>query len=325
MNTKRIDIWEEGEYTYPAAYGFVPNIREYSHEDSGRDCILVVPGGAYCMVVPQEGEVVAKEFYDRGFDTFVLTYTTDITTAFPLKKQPLYDIARAVRVIREQKKAEHVYICGFSAGGHVCATLAVHHDDADAAETNPKYKDFTSRPDKVILSYAVVTCGEYTEPFSKLCLLGPEPTEEEVAYFSAETQVNENTPPCFVWATQTDGLVPVQNTTQFAEALRAAKIPCEEHIFSHGNHGMCLANQNFFDGNHGEPYTFEQVNLAVAAVKEGRSINVSDRRIEELKAQFDDSKPQPVYPRVDASIFKDIATWVDLAELFLKRPEGLPF
>ena len=59
LNTKRIDIWEAGEYTYPAADGFVPNIREYSHEDSGRDCILVVPGGAYCMVVPQEGEVVA--------------------------------------------------------------------------------------------------------------------------------------------------------------------------------------------------------------------------------------------------------------------------
>lgn len=319
MNTKRIDIWEEGEYTYPAAYGFVPNIREYSHEDSGRDCILVVPGGAYCMVVPQEGEVVAKEFYNRGFDTFVLTYTTDITTAFPLKKQPLYDIARAVRVIREQKKAEHVYICGFSAGGHVCATLANHH--ADAVETNPKYKDYSARPDKVILSYPVTTCGEFTEPFSKLCLLGPEPTDEEVAYFSAECSVNENTPPVFIWTTRNDGLVPVQNTTLFADALRAAKIPCEEHIFSHGNHGMCLATQDFFDGNHGEPYTFEQVNLAVAAVKEGRSINVSDRRIEELKAQFDDSKPQPKFPRVDASMFKDIATWVDLAQMFLERTE----
>ena len=319
MNTKRLDIWEEGEYNFPAAYGFVPNIREYSHGDDGRDCLLVVPGGAYCMVVPQEGEIVAKEFYDRGFDTFVLTYTTDITTAFPLKKQPLFDIARAVRVIRQQKKAARVSVIGFSAGGHVCATLATHHADADAAETNPKYKDFSARPDRVILSYPVITCGEFTEPFSKLCLLGPEPTAEEVTYFSAEKSVGADTPPCFVWSTQTDGLVPVKNATSFAEAVRAAGIPCEEHIFTHGDHGLCLATQDFFDGKFGEPYTFEHVNRAVTAVKEGRSVGVSDRRLAELKAQFDDSRPRPEYPKKDAADYKDVHAWVDLAEMFLKR------
>ena len=127
MKFFREDIWQDGEYTYEAAYGFVPNLHFYLHEDDGsersettvaaysdsqcsdssaaapnqtetagaaRPFMLVVPGGGYCMVVPPEGEVVAKEFYDRGMNCAVLTYTTDITFAVPLRKQPLNDISR---------------------------------------------------------------------------------------------------------------------------------------------------------------------------------------------------------------------------------------
>ena len=63
------------------------------------------------------------------------------------------------------------------------------------------------------------------------------------------------------------------------------------------------------------------MNRAVAAVKEGRSINVSDRRIAELKEQFADNKPEAKFPRIDAAMFKDIRMWVDLAQMFLERTE----
>ena len=37
-------IWNEGEYTYKAAYGFVPNIHAYLHnDDKKRDCMIVLP------------------------------------------------------------------------------------------------------------------------------------------------------------------------------------------------------------------------------------------------------------------------------------------
>ena len=56
-------IWKEDEYDYKAAYGFIPDIHAYIHEDDvNRDCMLVVPGGGYCMCVPPEGEVVEKVF-----------------------------------------------------------------------------------------------------------------------------------------------------------------------------------------------------------------------------------------------------------------------
>ena len=135
MKHTRINIWNKGEYSYEAAYGFEPNIRTYIHDDDEvRDCMLVVPGGGYCMVVPSEAEVVAKTFYEKGMNAFVLSYTTDITFSIPLLNQPLKDISRAVRLIRSKSTEfnidpDRLVICGFSAGGHLCGSLCVHYDD----------------------------------------------------------------------------------------------------------------------------------------------------------------------------------------------------
>lgn len=72
-------IWQDGEYSYRAAYGFVPSIRGYIHDDDEmRDCMVVVPGGGYCMCVPHEGELPAKVFFEQGMNVFVLTYSTDV-------------------------------------------------------------------------------------------------------------------------------------------------------------------------------------------------------------------------------------------------------
>ena len=214
MKTFIQKIWEPGEYNYAAAYGFEPNLHGFIHEDGVRDCMLVVPGGGYCMCVPPEAEIVAKSFYDRGMNAFVLTYTTDITMSVPLKKQPMMDAARAVRFIRsratEYSITNKLIICGFSAGAHVCGTLAVHFDDA--TETNSKYKNISCRPDGVILSYPVITTGEFTHIYSVWALVGQNAPAAEMDYFSLEKNVTDKTPPCFIWQTATDNLVPVENS-----------------------------------------------------------------------------------------------------------------
>ena len=95
MRHERIDVWENSEYSYPAAFGFQPNLRTYLHEDGeDRPCVLVIPGGGYRMVAPSEGEIVAKWFYDHGYQAFVGTYTTDYLGMNPLKTQPLKDLSR---------------------------------------------------------------------------------------------------------------------------------------------------------------------------------------------------------------------------------------
>ena len=345
MINERIDLYSEDEYTYKAAYGFVPNIRTYVHDDDqDRMNILVVPGGAYCMVVPPEAEIVAKEFYDMGLNAFVLTYTTDITTAVPLKKQPLNDISRAVRVTRKYLSGQRytnsnkLFICGFSAGGHLCASLATHYYELE--DSNPEYSEFSNRPDGAILCYPVISFCKYVESFSKLTLLGPNPSEEEVDFFSLEKAVNEKTVPCFLWHTVTDGLVPVENSYMFAEALKKYNIPYAQHIFSHGDHGLSCASRNFFEGIFGEEYTFEQLNNAVAAVKNGTAVDITPQRCEELKIQFkdpttqdasenpegtdgtaqdSDNSQEQIRPQVDPEDFADVRCWLNLAYCWMKQ------
>ena len=101
---------------FAALTGYDEDVKE-----AEKGVMLVAPGGGYCMCVPHEGEPVALDFYERGYDVYVLAYTTDITFSFPLKDQPLKDIARAVRLIRRARldagiRDEKLFICGFSAG-----------------------------------------------------------------------------------------------------------------------------------------------------------------------------------------------------------------
>ena len=343
------NIWKQEEYTYEAAYGFIPNIHAYIHDENidtsdgikERDCMLIVPGGGYCMCVSHEGELVAKVFYEQGMNVFVLTYTTDITMSVPLKKQPLEDISRAVRFIRKRAdeyriKDKKLIICGFSAGAHVCGSLAVHFDDV--TDISPEYKGVSNRPDGVILSYPVITSGEYTHIYSIQALLGYSPTEEELKYVSIEKNVTENTPPCFIWQTLTDDLVPVENSYLMAEALRAKKVPYAHYVFPSGFHGLSYPNEEFFEGLKGGDYTFDQLQRAIKAVKLGKGVNVSDKRKAELEAQFPDIIPDewPVdkeksvneeksevvpegAPQIDRTWIEDIGLWPQLARVWMNR------
>ena len=312
----RDNIWQEGEYTYEASYGFTPNVFAYLHPDTEkRPCMLVVPGGGYCMCCSHEGELPAMEFYNRGMNVLVLSYTTDITMSVPLKKQPLNDISRAVRFIRKNADKysidpDKLFIMGFSAGAHVCGSLAVHFDDVQ--DISAEYNEVSNRPDGVILSYPVITTGEYTHKDSIKTLLGDAPTDEELEYFSLEKQVKEKTPPCFIWQTQEDDLVPVENSYLFAMALRKKKVPFAHYVFPRGYHGLTIANDTFFKGWSGGDYTMEQTMRAAFNVKEGKGINVSKKRKQELIDQFfsgNDFQGNGI----DMSLKNDVGLWSDLA------------
>ena len=327
MKTFVEKIWEAGEYNYAAAYGFEPNIHGYLHDEdtTARDGIIIVPGGGYCMCVPAEAEIVAKAFYERGMNAFVLTYTTDITMSVPLRKQPLNDVARAVRFVRsrsaEYSLTNKLIINGGSAGAHVCGSLVVHFDDVP--DTNPKYKDVSARPDGAILNYPVITTGEYTHIYSVWALVGQNASQEDLDYFSLEKNVKPDTPPCFIWQTATDDLVPVENSYLFAKALKEKGVPFAHYVFPAGFHGLSVATEDFFSGNFGEPYTMEQVDRAVKAVKEGKGVNVSDERRKELEIQFSDDAPKPPTPPETpaqmAEKFRDVAMWPDLAMVWIER------
>lgn len=324
MIIKRFDLWEQGEYSYPMAFGFMPNITAFIHDEDTqkRPGIIVVPGGGYRVVSPTEGEIVAREFYKEGYQAFVCTYTTNLLGAVPLNDQPMKDLSRAVRFVRKAAEefkvlTNQVIICGFSAGAHLCGSLCVHFKDV----SDVRYEEIPNRPDAAILSYPVITSGEYAHRDSFNALLGENPSEEQLAYVSLEKQVKSNTPPCFLWQTATDEAVPVENSYLMAEALHKQGISYAHHVFSSGKHGLSLANEAWARGEYGETDTMEQINRIVECIKQG-IIELSESEKQQILDSFDYDEEKGK-EMLKANIpNEEAAVWPVLADMWLKSVLG---
>lgn len=272
MQPDRIDLWASDEYTFDSRYSFMPNLRCYLHRPEGdaRPAMLIVPGGGYTHVSLTEGEIVAQRFYDAGYQAFVLTYTVNAFHLRPVKEQALRDLDRAVRLLRSRAEAlslrqDRLFVCGFSAGGHLAASLAV----LGSSLTDPRYPEISGRPDAVVLSYPVITSGPFAHRESFQALLGPSPTKEELEAVSLEKHVSDRTPPVFLWHTATDGSVPVENSLLFFAACRKAGVPAALHVFTRGEHGLSLATAAWANGEFGEDYCSEQRQIIYEAARQG--------------------------------------------------------
>lgn len=317
-------LYTREAYTYPSLE-FIPSIHGYLHEDGeDRPAVIIVPGGGYSMVSPTEGEIVAKKFFEYGYQTIVVTYTTNMMQLKTLFWQPLNDLAGAVRFVRSKAKSYHVIedkiaICGFSAGGHLCGSLAVHFDRPEIAG------DISARPDAVILSYPVITSGAYAHRGSFDNLIGKAPTEKDLELMSLEKQVKSSTPPVFLWHTMTDKAVPVENSLFFLQALKEKNVICEAHFFPVGEHGLSLCNDDWANRNFGNGYyTMEQIydnskmpetatlgDLPECFRKAGQSsFDTFTKTFHAMMKEM--SKDNE--PKAD----KAIAIWPDLANNFLK-------
>jgi acetyl esterase/lipase len=251
MIHQKIELWPEGMYQSKSQDGFRPTLDIYILDgDKRRGAVVICPGGGYGYVSEREGEPVARQFSAAGFQAFVLNYSVS-----PHRHpQPLLDISRAMCLIREQAgpwKVDpmKIAVCGFSAGGHLAASLGVHWNKPYIQNT-PGIVTGMNQPNALILSYPVISSGEFGHRGSFENLLGDQANEEVLAEMSLERQVNSQTPPAFIWHTFNDGGVPVENSMLFANALRRNVIPFELHIYPDGPHGLSLATKET-DCGHG--------------------------------------------------------------------------
>ena len=130
---------------------------------------------------------------------------------------------------------------GFSAGGHLASTVSTHFDLGDPRAADPVDRQ-SCRPDFAILGYPVISLVEpYTHAGSRRNLLGKAPDRRLVEQLSNERCVTEDTPPTFLWHTQEDRAVPVQNSLAYYAALVQHGVPAELHVFPRGRHGLGLA------------------------------------------------------------------------------------
>ncbi len=130
---------------------------------------------------------------------------------------------------------------GFSAGGHLAASLTVHYNDMKIQNQ----ENISLRPDFSVLIYPVISFGTVTHAGSVRSLVGENPTLAQKTYFSTQNHVNEHTPPTFLVHANNDVTVPVKNSILFNEALVKFKVPAEMHIYQAGGHGFGLKGSWF--------------------------------------------------------------------------------
>ena len=207
--------------------------------------LLVIPGGGYSRIVlDKEGTALQPAFVDRGGVTlFVLRYRLPGEGHADGADAPLVDAQRALRLIRARAgewgvDPHRIGVMGFSAGGHVAASLGTRYDEVvhppgDAVDRQ------SARPDFQLLVYPVIDMtGAAAHPGSRRQLLGDRPDGASARRYSPQLHVDARTPPTFLLHAQDDDVVPVDNSLLFHAALRQAGVPAELHVFPRGGHGF---------------------------------------------------------------------------------------
>ncbi|MEP7186083.1 MAG: alpha/beta hydrolase [Rhodanobacter sp.] len=239
-----ITLWPLGGPPDGARQGPLPTLTVYlPATNSTGTAVVICPGGGYeHLAVDWEGTLVAQWFNQHQVAAFVLQYRHGKDHGYP---QPIDDGRRAMRWVRDHADTYHlaknrIGIMGFSAGGHVASTVSTHFD-ADTAVGKDAIAKVSARPDFTILAYPVITMKkDLTHMGSRENLLGANPPKALIERLSNETQVTDQTPPAFIYATDADKAVPPENSVDYYLALHRHHVPAELHIFREGGHGSGL-------------------------------------------------------------------------------------
>jgi acetyl esterase/lipase len=272
MLIEKIQLWEDSEIGTLHTY-ILNNSMEFQ-KDQLRPAVVICPGGGYLGTSDREAEPIALKFASLGYHTFVLRYTTyfkekvqdfnnlpapNEKSAYP---QPLFDLAKAMLIIRENASnwlvdTDKITVCGFSAGAHLSASLGVHWNSSLLKEKfNVDNELF--KPNAVVLGYPLLDyqlmkekveteANEFIKGFweisGKAVFGTSNPSDEQLLEVSPVNYVSSETPPTFIWHTADDDLVYAENSLRFATMLAKHKVPYELHVFESGVHGLSLCDE----------------------------------------------------------------------------------
>ncbi len=235
----REPLWPGGDA------GAGPSLTFRAVDGTPRGAVMVIPGGGYSFVsMANEGRPIAAALHAAGFDVAVLRYRVA-----PLAKHPdmIRDAAEGIRLLRRKLRAAgrptRVGVLGFSAGGHLAASLALHGDRFD--EEPPAQRDPDTAVDALVLGYPVIDLlPPRAHAGSRLALLGEDPDPALLDAMCLHRHVTAAAPPAFLFHTANDGPVPVGNTLAYAAACEAAGVPFSCHVYEDGPHGVGLASDH---------------------------------------------------------------------------------
>lgn len=225
-----------------------PRLDVYRPEKPNGSAMLIIPGGGYRIVsIDNEGHMIAQFLAKAGITCFILTYRLPNEGWAHQADVPLMDAQRALRLIRSRSPAysldpNRIGVMGFSAGGHLCCSLATRYAASVYAPTD-YIDEYDARPFLFAPIYPVVSMRPgITHTGSRDNLIGATPDEAKLALYSTDEQVTAQTPPAFIVHAEDDTTVPVENSLRLRAALRKAGVTVETHLYPEGGHGFGLRN-----------------------------------------------------------------------------------
>lgn len=221
-----------------------PSITPYWPAQPNGTAVVIFPGGGYVrLAIPHEGYAIAQWFAERGVTAFVVKYRMAEYGA----PAPLQDAQRALRLVRSKAAQWHINpnkigVIGFSAGGHVAASLATRHrftaGEADILA------EVSARPDFAILGYPVITLeGPDAHAGSRKALLGEAPSAQQLRDNSLQYQVTADIPPTFILHGTGDQSVPVSNSLAFFAEVQKYNQQSELHVYQSHIHGVGMTKK----------------------------------------------------------------------------------
>lgn len=240
---KPIVLWPGGAPGTPGSTAKdVPTLTPYLPAKASGAAMLLIPGGSYSGIYEGQAEPFARWLNAQGLTVFVLRYRLGSAGhRYPAQLQDAVEAMRQIRGRAAQWKIDpdRIGVMGFSAGGHLVSTLLNRPEDGEIAGPG-RAPTVSPRPDLAILCYPVISMITKPHATSRRMLIGDRPGEELVRKTSSELQVKPGLPPCFLWHTTEDKLVPVEHAQLYAAALHKNGIPHELHLYQRGDHGTGL-------------------------------------------------------------------------------------
>jgi len=240
------DLMRIGKVQEPSIEVYLPAKR-----NANGQAVLIFPGGGYhILAYDWEGTDIARFLNGKGIAGIVVKYRLPSTVSqTDSHLVPLIDAQRALRMVRSKAEefnidAHKIGVIGFSAGGHLVATLGTHYDEKVYEPLDP-IDTQSARPDFMALGYPFISVRRKDrqkpkKESDKTDGSGPEITE----FFALTDRVTEETPPAFLFHATDDPGVPVENSLVFFQALHDQGVSATMHIYPSGGHGFSLARDN---------------------------------------------------------------------------------
>jgi acetyl esterase/lipase len=213
-------VQKSGEYKVTNVHNPTLTLFLPPKEKATGAAVVIAPGGGHRELwVLHEGANVGKWLSERGIAAFVLKYRLAREKGSPYKlgenAHALQDGQRAIRLVRSKAKdygidPARVGIMGFSAGGEVAAMVCGRAEKGKEDAPDPVDR-LSARPD-----------------FQALIYSGPLGIVKQT--------VTKDMPPTFILVGDNDGAA--RWLISHYQALRAAKVSSELHVYAKTPHGF---------------------------------------------------------------------------------------